>query len=225
MGSCPPLGSADGWGAQFGRELNASDDRASFGPTGLPVVEGKHLEPFRTNIRNATFHIHPDVAARLLPDLRYTRPRLGYRDVSAATNTRSLIAAVLPADVVTTHTVFCLRTDISLEASHFLCGVLNSFVVNFIVRMLMGGHVTTTLAEQLPVPVWRADRRQRRIARLARRLAGAHRSDRVAARLDAEVAAMFGVDLKEFSGAVQRSAFLIQRSAFNVQSSALNREP
>ncbi len=36
----------------------------------------------------------------------------------------------------------------------------------------MGGHVTTSLAEQLPVPVWEADTSQRRIARLGRRLAG-----------------------------------------------------
>ena len=39
----------DGWAARFGRELNATDDRAHFArpARGLPVVEGKHLEPFR----------------------------------------------------------------------------------------------------------------------------------------------------------------------------------
>ena len=111
---------------------------------------------------------------------------------------RSLIAAVLPANVVTTHTVFCLRTPVSVEASHFLCAIFNSFVMNLVVRMLMGGHVTTSLAEQLPVPVWRADTSQRRIARLARRLAGGSRSDRLEARLDAEVAATYGVELAEY---------------------------
>ena len=150
----PALGSAGGWAARFGRELNASDDRGSFGPSGLPVLEGKHLEPFRVDRARATLHIQPDAAARLLPDGRFMRQRLAYRDVSGVGNMRSLIAAVLPANVVTTHTVFCLRTPVSLEASHFLCGILNSFVMNLVVRMLMGGHVTTSLAEQLPVPVW-----------------------------------------------------------------------
>ncbi len=45
-----PLGSADGWAVHFGRELNATDDRHAFRPIGnhlLPVVEGKHLEPFQ----------------------------------------------------------------------------------------------------------------------------------------------------------------------------------
>jgi hypothetical protein len=205
IGTFPSLGSAVGWGARFGRELNASDDRQSFGTTGLPVVEGKHLEAFRTNVRSATFRIHRDTAARLLPDLRFSRPRLGYRDVSGVANTRSLIAAVLPADVVTTHTVFCLRTDISLEASHFLCGVLNSFVVNFIVRMLMGGHVTTTLAEQLPVPVWPAGVYGRRIARLARRLAtaGAASRDRLLAETEAEVAMLYEVGTADFGRIVE----------------------
>ena len=64
--------------------------------------------------------------------------------------------------------------------------------------MLMGGHVTTSLAEQLPVPVWKADTSQRRIARLAGRLARGSRSELLEARLDAEVAAMYGVELAEY---------------------------
>ena len=194
----PALGSAGGWAARFGRELNASDDRGSFGPSGLPVLEGKHLEPFRVDRARRTLHIHPDAAARLLPDGRFMRQRLAYRDVSGVGNMRSLIAAVLPANVVTTHTVFCLRTPVSLEASHFLCGILNSFVMNLVVRMLMGGHVTTSLAEQLPVRIWDGHASQRRIARLGRRLAGRGHSTLLEGRLQAEVAASYEIKVAEF---------------------------
>ena len=194
----PPLRDRDGWAARFSRELNASDDRASFGPIGLPIIEGKHLEPFRVDVGAATLRIRSETADRLLPERRYARPRLGYRDVSSVGNMRSLIAAVLPANVVTTHTVFCLRTAVSVEASHFLCAIFNSLVMNLVVRMLMGGHVTTSLAEHLPAPVWRAEPPQRRIARLARRLSIASRSDGLAARLDAEVAAMYGLRLPDY---------------------------
>src|SRR6202008_3155113 len=47
--SIPRLDSADGWSVRFGRELKATDDRGHFyeGHTGLPVIEGKHIEPFR----------------------------------------------------------------------------------------------------------------------------------------------------------------------------------
>ncbi len=71
----PPLGSVDGWAARFGSELNASDDRASFGPSGLPVIEGKHLEPFRVDVGGATFHLSArDGGPVFCRTPRYMRP-------------------------------------------------------------------------------------------------------------------------------------------------------
>jgi hypothetical protein len=98
---------------------------------------------------------------------------------------------------VTTHTVFCLRTEVSRDATDFLCGVFNSLVMNHVVRLLMGGHVTTSLAEQLPVPVWTMSRQQRRIARMARRLAR-YWSEQVAAELEADVAELYGVGSSDY---------------------------
>ena len=43
--------------------------------------------------------------------------------------------------------------------------------LNRIVRMLMGGHVTTGLVEHLPVPPWTGDPDQIRLAELAQQLA------------------------------------------------------
>lgn len=167
----PNLGSADGWAATFSRELNATDDRKLFGPDGLQIIEGKHISPFRTMAHATSRRIEPAVARRVLPDLRFTRSRLAYRDVSGVGNRRALIAAVIPANVVTTHTLFCLRNQLPLEQQYFLCGVLNSNLIDSIVRMLMGSHVTTSLIEALPVPVWNGDARQRRIAAIAETLA------------------------------------------------------
>lgn len=167
----PPLGHRDGWHAQFGRELNVTDDRDAFGSKGLPIVEGKNIQPFRLTADGVARRITLDRARHLLPDRRFECARLAYRDVAGVGNRLSLIAAVLPANVVTTHTLFCLRTAVPLEQQHFLCGVLNSYVVNSIVRLLMGGHVTTGLVEDLPVPVWRGTAQDRTIARLSRSLA------------------------------------------------------
>src|SRR6185369_5476667 len=130
-----PLGDADGCGARFGRELNASDDRAAFHAKrdGLLVVDGKHLEPFRIVLDKVTRSIDPADARRLLGSDRHDRPRLAYRDVASATNRVTLIAALLPRGVVSTHTVFCLRTPLPLSAQYFLCGIFNSLVVNYLV--------------------------------------------------------------------------------------------
>ena len=194
----PALGDARGWQAAFGRELNATDDRRWFGATGLPVLDGKHILPFMADVAASRRRIQPDDAARQLPHRRYTRARLGYRDVSGVGNRLSLIAAMLPPGVVTTHTIFCLRSQIAVERQHFLCALFNSFVLNAIVRMLMGSHVTTSLVSSLPVPVWTGDALQRRVAALAASLADQNKASN-AAELQALVCVLYGLDAATFA--------------------------
>jgi hypothetical protein len=190
----PPLGSQAGWSACFGRELNATDDRHSFEPAGageLPVVEGKHVEPFRPRIGAAEHSVRISKARRLLDPSRYGRPRLAYRDVASATNRLTLIAAVLPAGCVSTHTLFCLRSTLPSAGQHFLCGLFNSFVVNYLVRMRVTTHVTTATVEHLPIPPrGYSPSAEREIAALARLLSRRDDRDRWA-RLQARVAQLY----------------------------------
>ena len=166
----PALGSARGWRATFGRELNATDDKDAFSDRGLPIVEGKHVLSFRVDLTRPAAHIEVRAARKRLPHAPFERARLAYRDVSAVGNRTSLIAAVLPAGVVTTHTLYCLRNTFPVQQQYFLSGMFNSLVLNAIVRMLMGGHVTTSLVESLPVPAWTGSEEQIRVAQLAREL-------------------------------------------------------
>ena len=149
----PPLGSDSGWSARFGRELNATEDRAALHQDGrgLPVVEGKLIEPHRVRLNDARLSISNRDARRLLGD-RHQHWRLAYRDVASATNRLTLIAALLPPGSVSTHTVFCLRTALPLIAQRFLCGLFNSLVVNYLVRFWVTTHVTTAIVERLPIP-------------------------------------------------------------------------
>ena len=201
----PPLGSDHSWAAQFGRELNATDNRDQLRRTGsgLPVVEGKHLEPFRVALGTVRRHISAADARWLLRDQRYLRPRLAYRDVASSTNRLTLIAAVLPARCASTHTVFCLRTPLPSRLQHLLCGLFNSFVVNYLVRMRVTTHVTTGIVEQLPIPTWStAPRVARRIATLSRVLSrGPHQASW--AMLNAHVACLYQLDTEEFAHVLQ----------------------
>jgi hypothetical protein len=151
--SFPSLADPRGWHITFGRELNASDDRAHFGPAGgaVPIVEGKSLEPFCVRLAETRFSMSETAADALLGD-RYRRPRLAYRDVASATNRQTLIAAILPAGSVSTHTLFCLRTILPVRSQHFLCGLFNSLIVNYLVRLRVSTHVTTAIVEGLPIP-------------------------------------------------------------------------
>jgi hypothetical protein len=155
VSASPALSDARGWGARFGRELNRTDDRALFSGTGdgLPVVEGKHVDPFDVRIEDCRLRVRR-AAALLREDLRRSvgRPRLAYRDVAASTNRLTLIAAIVPPGAVTVHTLFCLRTKLETADLVFLCCMLNSFVANYLVRMWVTTHLGTGTVERLPVP-------------------------------------------------------------------------
>lgn len=197
----PPLGSSNGWHVTFGRELNATDVSRDLIDDGdeqtVAVIEGKHLAPFVVDASSAR-RLPMPIVARRIPAARFDHPRLGYRDVSGFGNRLTLIAAVIPAHAITTHTVLVIKEGLDLEAQEFLCACLNSFVINAVVRMLMGSHITTTLAGSLPIPVWRGDAIDRTIALLVRRLARPAAPQRVMARLQGLVAHRFGLTRETF---------------------------
>ena len=183
----PALGDPAGWSVRFGRELNATEDSSLFGDEGLPVIDGKHISSFRVHLTNTNRHIRPTDALEALPDRRFERARLAYRDVSGVGNRQALIAAIVPADVLTTHTLFCLKTSLPLEQQHFLCGLFNSRELDTFVRMLMGSHVTTSLIEQLPAPLWTGDAGQLEISRLAEALSKTQQDSQTATTLAQEL--------------------------------------
>ena len=161
----PALGSDSGWRARFGRELNASDDKSHFANAAgrrrgwLPVIEGKQIQPFMVDVSSARYEIGAHSARQLLPGSPFDRARLAYRDVAAATNRVTLIAAIVPAGIVTTHTLFCLKGECDEPFQQYLCAIFNSYVANYLVRARVGTHVTVSIVERLPVPVVARDAR------------------------------------------------------------------
>ena len=206
-----PLGNDAGWAARFGRELNATDDRAYFGRTGLPIVEGKHIEPFRAHVDRGDQRISAAKARALLKPPLFERARLAYRDVASSTNRLTLIAAILPAGCVSTHRLFCLRTATPLRSQYFLCGLFNSLVVNYLVRTRVTTHVTTATVERLPIPPpGYSPSACREIAMLARRLS--RRDDRAAwAQLQARVAGLYQLTPAEFAHVLETFPLIARR--------------
>jgi len=193
----PPL--ARGWGAHFGRELNATDDRRHFGREGLPVLEGKLIDPFAVHVDRAERFIHRRTAPRLLDGrASFDRPRLGYREVASATNRLTLIAAMIPAGTVTTHTVFCLREPLDDDTQWYLCGVLNSYVANYCVRLRGGTHVPAFVIHQLPVPLDVPPDVVKSIAALARACAAQPRAAATVP-LQAGAARLYQLERHEFA--------------------------
>lgn len=198
----PAAADEAGWALSFGRELNATEDRRHFGtngPRGLPVVEGKQVQPFVVDVRSSRHTIAPSTAERVLGRRPFDRPRVAYRDVASSSNRLTLIAAVLPAGVVTTHTLFCLKTPLDEDAQHAVAGLMNSFVANYLVRLRVTTHVTVAIVERLPLPrPARGSADFRLVAESARVLAESPGRIDVQARLQATAARLYRLDAEAF---------------------------
>ena len=161
MHSVPRLDAADGWSVRFGRELNATDDRRHFhqqAARDCRCSKESTSSRFASHADRSTLRISEHSAGRLLDAATtFSRARLAYRDVASSTNRLSLIAAVLPPGVVTTHSLFCLKTMLSGDNQAFLCAMLNSYVANYLVRQVMTTHLGSATVEALRVPKPRYD--------------------------------------------------------------------
>jgi hypothetical protein len=110
-----------------------------------------------------------------------------------------LIAAVLPPGVVTTHSLFCLKTVLGADDQTFLCAMLNSFVANYLVRQVMTTHLGSATVEALRVP--KPDCRSplfRQLVALTHQLTRAH-AEIAHARLQALAAHCYGLTADEFA--------------------------
>ncbi len=179
----------------------ALDDERDIGERDIPVIEGKHLAPFTVRLADVT----RAVPRERWPWLRRRcasagRERLAYRDIASPTNRLTLIAAVLPAETVSTHTITCLKTALSSDEVWCLCGLLNSFVSNYLVRLRVTTHVTKTIVERLPVPfLTPVSPLFHEMVACARRMASARASPADAADVQACAAEAYGLTVDELA--------------------------
>ena len=171
------------------------------------MVEGKHLAPFQVDVRAVPFGIPLKAASALLDaSITFDRSRLAYRDVASATNKLTLIAAMLPRRTVSTHTVFCLKSLLGEREQWCLLGLLNSLVANYLVRLQVTTHVTTSLMARLPVPrPPAASSAFERLAALSRRLShtGLTEDNTDYAELNAIAATLYGLTIDQYTHVVE----------------------
>ena len=205
-GRVPALADPAGWNMRFGRELNATDDRSHFVPLDgsrgrlLPIVEGKLLSPFRTAIERATVGIAVKAAAQLIDRASFERARIAYRDVASATNRLTLIAAVLPAGAISTHTVFVSKPPLDDRSMWCLLGLMNSWVANYLVRLNVTTHVTSSMMAHVPVPrPVEGSTAFEQLVALSQALAADFEAGREQyARLNAIAADLYGLTIEEY---------------------------
>lgn len=105
------------------------------------------------NSRSAIFGMH--FTSRELP---LDRPRIAFRDITRATDTRTAIACLLPPGTATVHNAPALiRRSGTSVAEAFLLGVMCSIPFDWGARRWVELHLTYEVLFQLPVPFYEED--------------------------------------------------------------------
>jgi len=167
------------WNLKLTREFDMTNDshlfKTSPSPSGrgvrgegrrLPLYEGKMIHQFDAHFAQPRYWVDEKAGrAALLGKekdtgqvLDYQRHRLGFRDIAASTNERSMLSSIIPptfhGNKIPTVQVFDEDGQLLIDNLDqlFLCSIWNSFVFDWMLRQ----RVTTTLnffyVYQMPVP-------------------------------------------------------------------------
>jgi hypothetical protein len=185
----------DVWNLSLTREFDMTNDshlfKTALASNRLPLWEGKQFHQFEPNFAKPRYWLdEPEARAELLsphtkavrrgleklgitdepnPDailLNYDSYRLAFRDVTASTNERTVIATVLPPKRFCPHTVSLeqVYTDVITKAGHssiagldhsqrlYVTSVFNSYVFDWFIRQSVTAHVSFFFVYNTPVP-------------------------------------------------------------------------
>ena len=164
-----------GWNIQARSEFNMTNDSNLFNTNnGIPLFTGKMIYQFSNTLADPRYWINEEAGItrltkkkrriknnELSTQLDYQYYRLVWRDVTNSVDRRTMIATILPPRVFLGHTLSYIRPTriidsnmhpVSLPETAYLCGMLNSFPVDFILRHRVNLHASIFHVMELPIP-------------------------------------------------------------------------
>lgn len=167
-GRIPVLGGAgfDLWTPETGEVYAWSDLEAV-----EKVLQEKRERQIR--LKSSAFFGMPLEWAKDQRTLPLHHPRIAFRDVTNATNTRTSIAALVPPETVLVNSApYVFRASASAEAEAYLLGILSSIPLDWYARKYVELHMNLHIFKGLPIPTYSADSDYcSRIVEIAARLA------------------------------------------------------
>lgn len=150
------------WKIELHREFNMTDDahlfRESSGRGTIPLYEGKMIWQFSHTLSEPRFWVDVSVGRKALlgkePEhkqkLGYEKYRLAYRSIASNTNERTLISTVIPPSF--TGNSLNIAENLDGKTGIACTALLNSFVVDWLLRLKVTTNINMFYIYQLPVP-------------------------------------------------------------------------
>ncbi len=147
----------DAWNIRFYQEFHMTNDRSLFNQTSgiIPVYNGRMFHQFNAYYAPHEFWIGedkvPEIRSNIAQQIQFYR--LGYRRISNAVNTRTLIGAIVPPNTIcdSVATIEDLDESTSKYLS-YLCTIFNSFVLDYLLRQKVAKTINIFYLHQLPLP-------------------------------------------------------------------------
>lgn len=160
-----------GWTVSLVRELDRTNDSDLFRTdgNGWPLYEAKHFHQFVPDYEKFQFTIEPNVGLRRTSRHKefnginrqiHEDYKLGFRKVARSTDARTSIACILPPKSFTVDatTLVIPKFIENVDRSRFvlslcyLCGIMNSFVFDFLIRLRVSINIAMFIVFQTPIP-------------------------------------------------------------------------
>ena len=160
-------------GASFNLWMPDTAERYAFADPRLitEVLQRRRVASSRR--RNSAFAELPHATVDDVSTLPCMHPRISYRRIARATDSRTLIAALVPPNVILTDkAAYLLRTTGDQTAEAYLIGVLSSIPLDWFARRIVEVQVDFHVINSFPIPrPVLDDSRRSRIVELSGRLA------------------------------------------------------
>lgn len=146
------------WQVKLNQEINMTSNRylLNTASRGMPLYEGKMIHQYDAFFAKPQYWIDDEKYKQLSKDkqqqtLTY---RVVHRRIAGPTNERTLISAIVPPKSAceVNATVVLVENTEGEAVKLFLCGLLNSFVLDYIIRHKISTTLNMFYMYQLPMP-------------------------------------------------------------------------
>ncbi len=155
----------DTWNLRLFREFDMTNDSHLFQTqrekNALLLYEGKMIWQFTHLFAEARYWIDEQEGRKSIlkrgekdegQTLDYQSYRLGFRDVAASTNERTMIAAIIPRNVFAGNTLIVSKPFAQITELLCCSSLLNSYICDYVVRQKVTSHCNMFYVYQLPIP-------------------------------------------------------------------------